>query len=166
MSLRSFLDWHWRARTVVPAAQAAVAWGAVAVALLERLRGAMPPPAGEGGAAAMPALALSVCATQDLLVVLGPEQALPWVEGIAYAAPCAQAAALWCPTWQEPDVCADLLARALLRRVGGGSVLLWPQPRVALPLGRQFPLDAATLARIARRWGLPDACRPATGGAS
>jgi hypothetical protein len=136
------LGWGWRARAEVPLAHAALAWGEGARALLARLR--VP--------SETPLDGLTLCLAHQVLVVIGPQASLPWVEGVAYAAPCAHDASLWCPTLQEPDVPADLLARALTRRFQRTPLLLWPQPAAVVPLDRQFPASPEVLAQVARRW--------------
>jgi hypothetical protein len=95
---------------------------------------------------------LAITAGRDVLIVIGETAHLPWVPGIAYATCCTEAPALWRPTLAEPDVPADLLARALRQRHGRGPLLLWPDPAAVVPLDRQLPLNPELLARIAGRW--------------
>lgn len=144
MSLATPFAWRWRPRAEPLPAQAAVAWGGAARALHARLRQAGPEP--QAG--------LSATAGRDLLVLVGTGSELPWVDGIAYAAPCEAAPGLWLPALFEPDLPADLIARALQRRHPGRQpLLLWPRPEAVLPLDRLLPLSAALLDRIAQQWG-------------
>jgi hypothetical protein len=50
----------------------------------------------------------------ELVVLLGPEEALPWVDGAGYLGLDPLAPALLLPTTLEPSVPADLFERALL----------------------------------------------------
>lgn len=143
MSLAGSIDWRWRPRGEPLPAGAAVAWGATARALHQRLL-KLEPAQCEG---------LSATAGRDLLVVVGRADALPWVDGIAYAGPSEAAPGLWLPVLEEPDRPIDLVARALQRRHPQRQpLLLWPQPEAVLPLDRLLPLSAALLARIEGHW--------------
>lgn len=82
--------------------------------------------------------ALEGCATPERVVVFGPAAALPWVDGAVWLGQDPAAPSLWLPTHSAPGVPADLLARAVGRRVAGPVVVL-PDVLVAaaaLPLGR------------------------------
>ncbi|RQO52817.1 hypothetical protein DBV14_15740 [Variovorax sp. KBW07] len=143
MSLATTFEWRWRPRAEAPPAQAAVAWGTAARALHARLR--LLEPEQQAG--------LSATASRELLVVVGEGGALPWVDGIAYAAPCAEAPGLWLPTLEAPDLPADLIARSLQRHHPGRQpLLLWARPEAVLPLDRLMPLSPALLARIEAHW--------------
>lgn len=136
------LAWEWRAVATASKPQAAVACGSAARQLLERL-------------VALPEAQqkqLSATANADMLVVIGPESALPWIDGIAYAAPHDDAASLWLPTHQHPDAPCDLLAQNLVQRYGRQPLLLWPHPPALVPLDRQLPLTPALIGRIAAHW--------------
>jgi hypothetical protein len=94
--------------------------------------------------------ALSITANRDMLAVIGAPEYLPWAPGVRYAAPCAEAPALWLPTTHRPTVPTDLLARAILRRHNRSPILLWPEPSWIIPLDRQLPMTEALLKRIKR----------------
>ena len=143
MNLAAAIDWRWRARGDAPEPRAAVAWGESAAQRLHARIAQLPEDA---------QAALSLTATRDVLVAVGDASALPWVDGVAYASPCADAPALWLPTLAEPDVPVDLLARALVAQHGREPLLLWPQPAAVVPLDRQLPASPGLLARIAERW--------------
>lgn len=136
------LAWRWRPVTESRAPQAAIGHGRVARGLLERLRG-LPAERRER---------LSATAAPDWLVVLGPAEALPWADGVRYAAPHPQAPALWLPTHAEPDVSIDLVLQALERRHGRTPLLLWPEPAVVLPLDRPLLASDDLLAAVSRAW--------------
>lgn len=138
--------WPWRMRREPAAPAAAVAWGDVAARLHAHLNARLDAHQHEGPGA--PAAACTATAGSNVLVVLGEAAALPWVDGVAYAAPCAHAPGLWLPTLWEPDLPADLLARALQRLHGRQPLLLWREPPAVVPLDRQLPLTPALLARM------------------
>ena len=139
MSTLPAIPWTWRAASDAPVPRAAVGHGVAAQRLLARL-------------SALPAArreSLAATGTADWLVVLGPTDDLPWVEGVRYAAPSASSAALWLPTHLEPAAPVDLLWRALEARHARAPLLLWPEPAAVLPLDRQLPASDALLATLA-----------------
>lgn len=136
------LEWRWRLCADPPEPRAALAWGTASRRLLERLRQLAP---------AVQAR-LAITATADVLIVSGAAADLPWIEGIAYAAPSVAAAGLWLPTTLEPEVPAELLARTLHLRHRRTPLLLWPQPQAVIPLDRQHPATAAQLDLLLQRW--------------
>ncbi|WP_457445802.1 bpX5 domain-containing protein [Roseateles sp. P5_E4] len=129
--------WRWRPVEQALAPRAAVARGAVAASLLERLSRQL----------ASERESLQMVAAPGWLVVLGTADALPWVDGIRYAAPSPQAPSLWLPTHAEPDLAHDLVDRALRRHHGRQPLLLWPDPTVALPLDAPQAASDAVLQR-------------------
>lgn len=124
--------------------RAAVAWGEVALRLWQRLEH-------------LPATQrkrLQATAARDVLIILGEAEDLPWVDGVEYAAPEAQAAGLWLPTLWEPDVGGELLLQALTARFARQPVLLWREPARVIPLDRALPLSLKHhLPRIHELWG-------------
>lgn len=134
--------WAWRPIAEARAPQAAVCCGNVARRLLERLSG-LPSERRER---------LSATAAPDWLIVLGPTEALPWTDGVRYAAPHPQAPALWLPTHAEPAVSIDLVWRSLEQRHGRTPLLLWPEPAVVLPLDRPLLASDDLLAAVSRAW--------------
>jgi hypothetical protein len=116
----------WRPREPPLASCAVVAFGAAAVALAERAAARGEP--------------LSATAGGDALVLLGPAEALPWVDGAVYLG---REHGLLVPTTLAPTVPGDLLARALHQRLAPGPLALVPRDgAVAL-----LPLAAARLSR-------------------
>lgn len=99
---------------------------------------------------------LMVTAHADLLILTGPADALPWVDGARYIAPRPEAPTLWLPTHLRPDAPLDLLALALARKLppaqAAASMLLWPAPAQLVPLHRALAASAAVLARIDAHW--------------
>lgn len=92
---------------------------------------------------------LSAVATRDLLVLLGPEHELPWLDGVRYCAPAADAPELWLPTHTVPALPLDLVQSALLHRIDSRPLLLWHAPEQVLPLSSALPLSGALLAWLA-----------------
>jgi hypothetical protein len=142
VNVAAAIEWRWQARAEPAAPRAVVAWGGVAQRLHARL--------GEWPEAQRARLLAT--ASRDVLVVSGEAADLPWVDGVAYAAPCQHAPALWLPTVHEPSVPAELLVRALLKRHPRGPLLLWPTPSAIVPMDRQMPLSADLLHHIASQW--------------
>ncbi len=137
------MPWRWRTETTVPAAMGVVGYGEVARSLYAKAvaathNDATPP--------------WRITAHQDLLVLMGKADTLPWADGARYIAPRPEAPALWLPTLERPDIALDLLAAAIARRHPQRPMLLWPQPAQLVPLQRALPADAAVLARIAAHW--------------
>lgn len=137
------MHWIWRSETDVPPAMGVVGCGDIARALFAKA---------EAIAAAQATPQWQVSAHQDLLVLTGKIETLPWVDGARYIAPRAEAPTLWLPTLERPEIALDLLAAAIARRHPQRPMLLWPQPAQLVPLHRLLPADAAVLARIAARW--------------
>ncbi|MDP1978493.1 hypothetical protein [Undibacterium sp.] len=88
---------------------------------------------------------LSVVASRDMLVVLGPPDILPWLDGVQYCAPHPQARDLWLPTHTGPSLSADLVQAALARRLGAHPILLLNQPEQIIPLADAVYLSADLL---------------------
>lgn len=137
------MTFDWIDDDAPPVPQGAVAFGNAAQALLARLQrmaeGDAPP-------------TLRATAHHDALILLGAADALPWLDGVRYIAPRAEAPMLWLPTHRRPTLPLDLLATAMLHRHARSPLLLWPAPSQLVPLDRARPVDAALLARIAARW--------------
>ncbi len=127
------MAWQTRPAALMPAGL--VAPGALTPALLALLR------ARDAKALA----ALSVVATRDLVVLLGADEALPWIDGARYCAPDPEARNLWTPTHLAPRLPVDLVQTALLERAGSSPVLLWHEPEQLLPLAGARPLTPSLL---------------------
>ncbi|MED5597951.1 bpX5 domain-containing protein [Janthinobacterium sp. P210006] len=127
------MAWQARATPLAPAGMVAPA--ALVPALLARLH----------ACTASQLLALSVLATRDLIVLLGANDALPWIDGARYCAPDPHAPNLWTPTHLEPALPADLVQTNLVERAGSSPVLLWPAPELLLPLAAAQALTPSLL---------------------
>ena len=135
--------WRWRSRQAPAEAQAAVAWGDAARRMLRRL----------ALLEAEHAARLHATANAEVLVVTGATADLPWVDGVAYAAPSASSPGLWLPTSWEPDVPEDLLGHAMSARFKRAPLLVWRTPQAVIPLDRLLAVSPAHLQRIAAYWG-------------
>lgn len=91
---------------------------------------------------------LSVVATRDMLVLLGP--ALPWLDGVRYCAPHALVPMLWLPTDAVPGLPADLVLANLAARGARLPFLLWDAPEQVLPLDRPVAVDDACFTWLAQ----------------
>ena len=145
------LEPRWRAHPQAPQPQAVVAWGPLAALLLQRLKPL--------GATELQALRLSFAS--QLLCVCGDAAALPWLDGVGYAAPAAESVPLWLPTAQTPDVAPDLLYRALFARYRRTPLLLWPEPRWVLPLDRLQTASPEVIAQIEQHFAAARESAPA-----
>lgn len=117
------LDWLVR-DDAAPTPTGLVATGSVAQRLLEHLN-------------ALPENDLylfSVVATRDLLLLIGPSDKLPWIDGVRYCAPDPVAWSLWLPTHTHPQTPIDLVQSAVTARVKRMPVLLWHDPEMILPI--------------------------------
>jgi len=138
MNAEVLLSWNWRERSDALVPQAAIAWGDAANALHERL----------AGMSSEQLANISLTANLDVMLAIGAADNLPWVPGVAYAAPCPDAPTLWLPTCWQPDVPCDLLAQALTRQCRRHPLLLWHAPSALFPLDRVLPASPALLASI------------------
>jgi len=135
------MSWSWVDESDPPAPQGVVGTGDVArrlLAAVEQLVGAHEH--------------LSATAHEDLLVLTGAPERLPWVDGVQYIAPRTDAAGLWLPTTQRPTVALDLLERAIQRRHPLSPLLLLREPAQLVPLTRLLPVNAALMRQIRERW--------------
>ena len=136
------MNWGWQDEAEPPSPQGVVGVGAVARALLETL--AARPPAERAR--------LSAAAHDRMLVLVGPAEQLPWVDGVQFVAPRAEAAALWLPTTRRPTVPLDLLAQAIARHHRASPLLMLPAPPQLVSLARLLPADDILIAQIRARW--------------
>jgi hypothetical protein len=135
------LEWTMRAAALEPAG--AVACGRSAGALLARL----------ATFDETRLHRLSVVAARELVVVIGPGDAIPWVDGIRYCAPDPSVRDLWLPTHMLPRLSPDLVHAALAARLQRTPLLLWNEPEQIVPLDRPASMSAALLADLVREIG-------------
>jgi hypothetical protein len=138
------MNWGWQDEPEPPIAQGVIGVGAVSRTLFAAIE-ARPQAARQ---------ALMAAANDDLLILTGPLEDLPWVDGAQYIAPRAEMPALWLPTAQRPTAPLDLLERAIRRQHSQSPLLLLPNPAQLLPLTRLLPVEADLLRQVLHRWGL------------
>jgi hypothetical protein len=92
---------------------------------------------------------LSGVSADGIVIVCGPSDALPWVDGIVYLGYDPAAPSLLFPTTLVPDVHPALFERAVigLRRVAGPVAVL-ADPHALISLGTARPLDRKKLAAL------------------
>ena len=127
------LSWDWIPREPPLPPVALYAEGEAAVRLARRLLADLP--AGLSGVSA-----------PDTLLLTGPADALPWVEGVRYLGRPPDAPALRLPTTRRPTIPEDLLQRALLKQHRATEIPLAVLEQRVLPLGSALPLQAPLLA--------------------
>lgn len=130
------LAWQGRARRVE--ARALVLWGSMRQQALQRLQ--------QYADADLQQLAL--VPTGQCWVLIGSLNYLPWLDGVAYAAPDTQAADLWLPLHVQPSVCSTLLLQQLKQQYHHAPFLLWPDPPALVCLNKPYSLSRALLGRL------------------
>ena len=129
--LRRPLEWLPRAQALPAVAVAAS--GAAGTQLLQALARLDPLPALEGVVSA------------NEVVVLGPFDALPWVEGAVYLGREPEAPTLLLPTTLKPAVPLPWLASAVVALCPVGRVAVLPQSRRIVPLHAARLIESHTL---------------------
>ena len=89
--------------------------------------------------------AWSGVAGPDVLVLLGAEVSLPWVEGVVYLGRDPLAPALLLPCALEPEVAVSLLERALLAGQGDSPLAVLPASAQLVPVGAARAVVRASL---------------------
>jgi hypothetical protein len=118
----------WTPRQEPLAPRAVAAWGPAARALARRALGRR----------------LDGVAGDDLLVLLGEADALPWADGAVYLGRDERAPSLLLPTALEPDVPVELFERALLARHPETPLAVFD--RWIVPVGAARPVERDRLA--------------------
>jgi hypothetical protein len=126
----------WRARAKALAPLAVAACGDVAMALAHRLL-----------ALDDESLAkLKGVAGARLLIALGEEELLLWVDGVTYLGRDEAAPSLLLPTTLEPDVPPALFERALLKRLNHAApIAVLPVPQLVTSVNSARPISRQTL---------------------
>jgi hypothetical protein len=91
---------------------------------------------------------LAGAAGPGIIAVIGAAEDLPWVDGVLYLGRDPDAPALLLPTALSPDAPLPLWERALLSATGAASPprAVLPGPLRVLPLGGARPVQRAALA--------------------
>jgi hypothetical protein len=83
---------------------------------------------------------------RGLLVLLGPEELLPWVNGVIYLGRSEQAPSVLLPTNLKPSVPVSLLESSLSSLPGATAFCaLLLNPYTIVPLGEARPVDYTSL---------------------
>lgn len=130
------IETRWRARATALAPLAVAACNEVAIAFAHRLLSL------DDEALAR----LKGVAGERLLVALGDEELLVWVDGVTYLGRDEAAPSLLLPTTLEPDVPLALFERALLKRLNHAApIAVLPAPPVVTSLSSARPISRHTL---------------------
>jgi hypothetical protein len=128
---------RWRARATALAPIAVAARAEVAIALAHRLL-ALDDESLAG---------LKGVAGQRLLVALGNEELLTWVDGVIYLGRDDAAPSLLLPTTLEPDMPITLFERALVKRLNDATPLaVLPDPPLIASVSLARPISREALA--------------------
>lgn len=82
------------------------------------------------------------CAGPSSLLLIGPPESLPWVDGVRYLGRDPRAPSLLVPTTLTTQVPPDLLARAVSRQITGAAAVL---PGTLLDASAAGPIDVDAL---------------------
>jgi MoxR-vWA-beta-propeller ternary system domain bpX5 len=86
--------------------------------------------------------------SSHFLLIFGEKTSLPWVKDIVYIKQSESAPDLWLPTVLEPDIPHVLLIKNVQKQLGNNPVLIWPNPKLLIPLNRQFLLNREILTKV------------------
>ena len=132
------IELTWQAHPRRVEARALVLWGSLRQQAVQRLQ--------QYADADLRQLAL--VPTEQCWVLIGPLKYLPWLDGVAYAAPDTQVADLWLPLHVQPSVCSTLLLQQLKQQHQHAPFLLWPQPAALVCLNKPYTLSHTLLSRL------------------
>ena len=132
----SQIQTRWRARAVARAPVAVAAHGEVAIAFARRLLALDDETLAK----------LQGVAGQGLLIALGKEELLTWVDGVIYLGRDDAAPSLLLPTTLEPDVPIAIFERALVKRLNvGAPIAVLPDPPLIASVSLARPISRETL---------------------
>ena len=128
---------HWIARDTPLLPTAAAAHGPASVRLAHRLLQFSDESLSQ----------LEGVAGQQLILVQGSEQQLPWVDGVQYLGVDPGAPFLLLPTNYRPSLPESFVQRALLKKTGSsGRIAVLPSPLLLVPLHAARPVSRSVLA--------------------
>jgi hypothetical protein len=131
------IELSWSARDIPLPARAVAAWGEAARRLGERLAALDDAALGT----------LTAVAGNRVLIVIGDEAALPWIDGVSYLGRDDGAPELLLPTALEPSVPAPVLEAAIKRAATKGApIAVLPTTGMLVPCGSARAIDRAVLA--------------------
>jgi hypothetical protein len=127
---------RWRARATALAPIAVAACGDAAIALAHRLLGLDDESLAQ----------LKGVAGQRLLIALGEQELLVWVDGVTYLGRDEAAPSLLLPTTLEPDVPPALFEKALLKRLNHAApIAVLPVHQMVTSVSSARPISRQTL---------------------
>lgn len=85
--------------------------------------------------------------SENLLLVAGERDVLPWAEGVVYLSKDPRAGAIFLPTNLVPGVPVDLFEKSLLRRFAAQNPFAVVGERV-VPVGQMRPVSRQVLSEI------------------
>lgn len=140
----SGIELAWTARGVSLAARAVAAWGSAATLLGERVAALDDATLGT----------LTAVAGNRVLIVMGDEAALPWIDGVIYLGRDDGASELLLPTALAPSVPAPVLEAAIKRvATKGAPIAVLPATGMLVPCGSARAIDRTVLATWIERNG-------------
>ena len=130
-------SWRWLSRTDPLQPAAVAARHAASAAMARRLLGR-----DDEGLAALRGVA-----GHETLLIIGPAELLPWVDGAVYLGRDPRAPSLLLPTHTEPALCAALIERALLAAFPAHlpPIALLPSERTILSANAARPISRTVL---------------------
>lgn len=129
------ISWHWQVNHASQRIGAAVAWYQVRVTLLNHLLNLDKEQYTQ----------LQMVTNNDVVVILGEQSSLPWVDGIQYASCNESDSRLWLPSHLIPSVPVRLLADAFYQRYHQAPLLVWHLPQAIIPLDKPQTVTRARL---------------------
>lgn len=81
-----------------------------------------------------------IVSNPQFLILFADGAELPWVKGAAYITQNKILPDIWLPTLWQPSVPIDLIYSAITQKINRSPVLLWNDPKLIIPLDKQFPL--------------------------
>lgn len=88
---------------------------------------------------------LQLVSSQDVIILIGSENQLPWVDGIQYAGYDDEEPRLWRPSHKIPNIPQPLLADSLCQHHQHTPILIWDSPKVLIPLNDAQIVDKILL---------------------
>lgn len=125
------MKWNWKKNGIAVEPQGVIGFGNTRKKLAERLL-----IESEESLSAIYAVSADEC-----LIVFGNSSWLPWVPNINYICRSTEIPDLWLPTVSIPDIPHSLLLQKIQNDTDKTSVLIWPEPKLIIPLHRQYLLS-------------------------
>ncbi len=125
------MKWVWKKRNITGEPQGLIGFGDTKIKLAKRLLAEQ-----EDMLRTIYAVSAPEC-----LIIFGDKSWLPWVTNISYICRSIETPDLWLPTVSTPNISHSLLLQRIQNDTGKTSVLIWPDPKLVIPLNRQYFLS-------------------------